>query len=251
MLSFTVMSTKLHYSHSPLTEAVIDLRVKLPEQTTLEILASLQQGQEGTYPTRKNQILMQGQLSDDPDVPPTVSRTHIGYRFISQDERQVVQVRLDGFTFSRLTPYESWESFRDEARRWWTLYRAETQPETVQRIAVRYINRLDIPLPLDDFKEYLRTVPEVSPDLPQELSGYFMQLHIPQENLRAMLQLNEAIVPPPRPEVASVMLDIDLFRSDDVPSQEADLWALFEQLRQRKNEIFEACITERTRELIR
>jgi uncharacterized protein (TIGR04255 family) len=244
------MVTK-HYSRSPLTEAVIDLRVKLSREVELETLASIQSVRKKDYPTRQDRIALQGQFTTDPKAPPaTASRTHIGYSFTSIDKRQIVQARLDGFAFSRLAPYESWESFRDEARQWWDTYRTVTKPEEVIRVAVRYINRLDLPLPLEDFTDYLRTTPEVSPDLPQLLSGYFMQLQIPQEDLRGMLILNQTIVPPPNPQTVSILLDIDLFRESDIPREENELWDFFEQLRVRKNEVFEACITEQMRGLI-
>jgi len=246
------MLAELHYSRSPLTEAVIDLQVRLPHWVTLDFLAQIQTGQEVNYPTRQDRILVQGQLSTNPNMHPTTgSRTHIGYSFISTDKRRVAQARLDGFTFSWLAPYESWEVFRDEARRWWTIYRNTFEPKAITRVAVRYINRLDLPLPVRDLKEYLRTVPEVSPDLPQDLSDYFMQLHIPQEDLNGMLILNQALVPPSQPNIASILLDIDLFREIDIPSTEDELWDFLEHVRHRKNEVFEACITNLTRELIR
>jgi uncharacterized protein (TIGR04255 family) len=68
-----------------------------------------------------------------------------------------------------------------------------TKPKLINRLALRYVNRLDLPLPVGDLKYYLRTVPEVSPDLPQGLSGYFMQLQIPQEDISAILILNQAL----------------------------------------------------------
>jgi uncharacterized protein (TIGR04255 family) len=247
------MSTDLHFDRAPLTEALIDLRVKLPNSVTLETLAKASAGREAQYPTRRNRLYVAGQLSIDPDSPPaTGNRTHIGYDFASRDERYVVQIRLDGFTLSRLEPYENWASFRDEARRWWDIYRSIAQPEMITRAAVRYINRLDIPLPINDLKDFLRTSPEVSPALPQELSGYFMQLHIPQTDINAMLILNEALVDPPsqNPNVVSVLLDIDLFRDSDVPNDEKALWEYFEHLHIRKNEIFLACITKQTEDLI-
>ncbi|MHC5825617.1 MAG: TIGR04255 family protein, partial [Nostoc sp.] len=125
-----------------------------------------------------------------------------------------------------------------------------TNPKTILRLAVRYINRLDIPLPIGDLKEYLRTFPEVSANLPQGLSGYFMQLQIPQDNLGAMLVLNETIVSPPAPDVVSVLLDIDIFKERDIPNYEVEIWDFVEQLHNLADEVFEACITERTRELI-
>ncbi len=152
---------------------------------------------------------------------------------------------------NRLMPYESWSPFRTEARRLWDIYRSVAKPQSVTRIAVRYVNRLDIPLPMRDFRDYLRTVPEVSAELPQGLACYFMQLAIPQEDIKAVLMLNEALIDPAAPNVASVVLDIDLFRTAELPGKEDDLWNLFEDLHDRKNVIFEACITDQARELFK
>jgi uncharacterized protein (TIGR04255 family) len=243
------MKPQKHYSRAPINEAVIDLRVDLPPDVTLEALAAIRVGEETAYPRTGRRGHVQWKVSLAPEIEPTSTDPGRGHVFSSEDTRQVFQARLDGFSFSRLTPYDRWDSFRDEARRLWARYRALARPEAVTRIAVRYINRLDLPLPLSDLKDYLRTLPEVSPDLPQALSACFMQLQIPQDDLKSMLILNEAIIPPPRPEVVSVLLDIDLFRDVDVPSDEEALWALFEDLHVRKNDVFEASITDRTREL--
>ena len=51
-----------------------------------------------------------------------------------------------------------------------------------------------------DFRDFIRSYPEISSDLPQQLAGFFMQVQIPQEDLGAMLILNEAMVPPAGPE---------------------------------------------------
>lgn len=96
----------------------------------------------------------------------------------------------------------------------------------------------------------MRTVPEVSPDLPQGLSGYFMQLQIPQEDLNCMLIINEAFTQPTSPEVISVILDFDLLREHIWQSDDEDIWHFLEKLRHRKNLAFEASITDKTRRLI-
>ena len=51
----------------------------------------------------------------------------------------------------------------------------------VVRMAVRYINRLDLPGPGVDLKEYLKTWPEASADLAQPLASFLMQLDDPAE----------------------------------------------------------------------
>ena len=172
--------------------------------------------------------------------------------FRSEDNLQTFQATLEGFSFNRLAPYKSWEEFSSDAKNLWGIYKEICSPTHVTRAAVRYINQINIPAnELTELKDYLRTVPEVSPGLPQNaLQTFFMQLQIPQPDLDCMLIINEAIAPPANPEIVSVILDLDLFRQQIWDSDDEDIWCFLEKLRDRKNEVFEASITDRTRELI-
>jgi uncharacterized protein (TIGR04255 family) len=246
-----LVSERAPYPKAPITEALIDIQVTLPDEVTVADLARVDIGEGIGYPQRRNRFAIKGQIAIGQQVGTTTRQTHVGYDFLSDDERQIVQTRVDGFTFSRLAPYDRWETFREEAHRLWKLYRSVAKPVNITRVAVRYINRLDLPLPMEDLKAYLRTVPEVSPDLPQGLDSYLMQLAIPQEDINASLLLNEALLPPSDPSTASVLLDIDLFRELAAPIEDEELWRLLDQFRDRKNKVFEDCITERTRELFR
>jgi uncharacterized protein (TIGR04255 family) len=71
---------------------------------------------------------------------------------------------VDGFSASKLAPYTDWHDLRTQARDLWAKYRKATDPVLITRLALRYINRIDIPLPISDLKEYMRTIPEISPD---------------------------------------------------------------------------------------
>lgn len=243
------MDPQRHYPKAPITEAIIDLRVELPSDIGLEELRRAHAGQEQGYPHIKQMNLAFGQMHLGDEVTTTASTKPVGHLIRSGDGKQIYQARLDGFTMSRLAPYERWETFRDEARRLWNVYKAAVSPQRVVRVAVRYVNRIDIPLPLHDFKDYLRTVPEVSPDLPQGLAGYFMRLEIPMEDIKSRCLLNEAIIKPAAPNVVSVVLDIDVFRTEDLPTEEDEIWGFVEDLRIQKNSVFEACITDKAREL--
>ncbi len=244
-----LMSENPHYSRAPITEALIDIRVNTGGKATLDDLAKVHASIDAEYPTRRNQVVVEGQMTAGAQVTAAARQTHIGYTCLNSDERQIVQVRLDGFTFSRLAPYDRWETFREEARRLWDIYRTAVKLTGIIRLAVRYINRLDLPAPTE-LGDYLRTYPEIAPDLPQLLGGYFMQVNLPLPDLPGTLLITQAISPPPAPELSSVILDIDIFRDTGLPQNEDEVWAFFELLRQRKNQVFHACITDRTKELI-
>jgi uncharacterized protein (TIGR04255 family) len=247
----TAMETETSYPKAPITEAIIDLQVVLPEGLSAQNLSPFFDLVTSLYPHKQtlNRLVGQLEFAVPGSASATSTATEIGLMLRSADGKQVVQVHTSGFTFSRLAPYERWSSVRDEARRLWDLYRNIAKPTKVSRLALRYINRIDIPLPIRDFKDYLNTLPELSPTMPQGLAGFFMQLTVPLQDLRATLIVNEAMVPPPGPEVVSVALDIDVFRLDALPADEDGVWALFEELRAKKNQIFEACITDQARRL--
>jgi uncharacterized protein (TIGR04255 family) len=239
-----------HYPNAPITEAVIDLRVELPPNAQVETLDKVQEGEEETYPVK--QPLYLDRLQVAPGFTASAVRHQVGFRFQSKDEKYIFQARLDGFTMSRFPPYEDWERFQAESQRLWSVYRRVARPTKVVRLAVRYLNRLDLPLPVSNFEDYLRTVPQVPAKLPQGLAGYFMQLKMPMESIKSMALINEGIIEEAvRPDAVSIVLDIDIFRADDVPSDEEAIWRVMSELRKAKNQVFEESITEKARELFR
>jgi uncharacterized protein (TIGR04255 family) len=239
----------IHYENAPITEALIDIRVELPATTKgLQALESVHDRVKDRYPGKSKRIYLSGQFSAGDEVGASASQTPMGFAFNSEDGKPIFQARRDGFTFSRLRPYGSWPELRDEARRLWDIYGEIVNPEKITRVAVRYINQIDVPFSAIDYKDYFRTTPEVSPDLPQALSGFFMQLQFPQTDFEGLLILTQTAVPSPNPDSSSVILDLDVFKETDMASAE-DVWEMLELLRNRKNQFFEGCITEKTRAL--
>jgi uncharacterized protein (TIGR04255 family) len=253
------MSERAHYSRAPITEAVIDLRVAHAQEFFIEDLAPIRDAIADRYPRQES--LYSGQVNIPIGEPTQVETFHqqTGFRFVAQDGRQIFQARLDGFAFSVLAPYDRWETFRDEARRLWDLYRSVTKVEGITRVAVRYINRIDIPTadsPTVKLEDYLKMYPEIPVDWPsKDLSNFFAQLQLPQEDLECMLVVNQATTQPPNLETTSILLDFDLFREQyEEPwrvDDDAAVWGFLEQLHDRKNEYFETSITEKTKGLIR
>jgi uncharacterized protein (TIGR04255 family) len=244
------MTSDIHYPNAPITEAVLDIQAT--SLVSVETLANVNEG-EPDYPKSDKLNATSGAMMFGPDTNTfaTATTQPLGYLIRSSDGFHIYQARLNGFTFSRLLRYPHWSAFSSEGRRLWEKYRAVAQPSAITRVALRYVNRIDIPLPVKDFADYLRTVPQISPDLPQGLSAYFMQLVIPLADIQGGSVINQTIIEPAKPEVVSLVLDIDVFRTVDIPQNDADLWDLFEQLRKKKNEVFEACITEEARRLFR
>ncbi len=243
------MQKSKHYSNAPLTEAIIDLKVTLPDSVNIDTLANIHPYIKELFPIVEE--IHRGSITLQPNMeaPINAFRQIHGFLFRSEDKVKIFQATLNEFTFNRLKPYTNWEELRDDAKYMWKIYRNITRPETVTRAAVRFVNRFELPGSTLDLKKYLRIFPELTPELPQkEMSNFFMQLLVPQEDCQ--LIISEAIVPPTNPDTLSVILDLDLFREQIWKSDDDKIWQYLEKLRQLKNAIFEASITDETRRLI-
>lgn len=244
------------YKKAPLLEVVLEIRTLLDDSTDrdalLRALERLSEGDEERFVERRK--LMEGELSisvDATGAPPVtaMTRQQQGHEFRNPRHAELFQARLNAFSYHKLQPYSRWEEFRLQGRRLWERYRAIAKPTRVGRIGLRYINRIDLP-PGSELKDYLLTFPEIAPGVPQQLSRYTMQLVIPQADIPGTeLQLRQGTVAPPRPDVVSVLLDIDLIQVLDVAGYSDELWDHFERLHARQNAIFEYSITDKTRAL--
>ena len=241
-----------HYSRAPITEAILDLKVILPDNFPIERFLEIQARVRDRFPTSEPIHVGSLAIQAGPEIQVDASRQHSGFLFRSKDGLRIFQATLQGFTFNRLAPYNSWEEFSNDARNLWEIYKDICKPAFVTRAAVRYINRIDIPVegPIK-LQDYLKTAPDIASGLPQKnLSSFFMQLQIPQEDLNCMLVINETLALPPSPGFISVILDIDLFRQQAWQSDDEDIWGILTQLRERKNQVSRESITEKTEELI-
>lgn len=152
-----------HLPNPPIREAVVDVRVEGLAAHHLPILEELMQGLEG-YGDVKGLREFEGRLQigeDGPAQGETIRHETAGFRATSEDHHQVVQVKLSGFTFSRLDLYTSWPEVRDEAHAVWDRYVAATDVDEVVRVALRYVNHIRMVQPVQSIEGFFRMLPPV------------------------------------------------------------------------------------------
>lgn len=241
------------FSNPPITEALLDIRVNLPKEITLDTLLSFQNEIKEHFPNKKERYTGTFQIKTGaaPEIITSTDRTD-GYMYYAPDNKKIVQARLDGFTFNKLKPYSSWDIFSLEAKYLWEHYVAIAKPTNIVRLALRYINRIEIPLPFNDFKEYILTNPEVAPGIPQGLSGFFMQLVIPNAEFQASAVVTETFEKiDEKSKVLPLIFDIDVSRNIIIEPSSKDIWNIMEDLRKFKNQIFMKSLTDKTKELFK
>jgi uncharacterized protein (TIGR04255 family) len=239
--------------NAPITEALIDIRVSLLGDTMLPILETYNVGikEQLSISKKRYSVETRFEMQDDgPKVTTPTGRHPDGYLFSSPTEDVVVQARLDGFTISKLRPYEDWPTFLGSAQYFWERYARLASPSRVTRIAVRYLNRIEIPLGVD-MKLYLRTGPEIAPGIPQDLASFLLRLVIPDPASQFVAIVTEAVPQELHTTVYPIILDIDVFREIDLEPSNPQLWEILGALRDVKNRIFFETLTERALEAYR
>jgi len=253
------MARERHLTKAPITEALIDIRVKLPEDKQSPALIKtftieMQKQFPGQFPEEKELRDVQMLFEVGPPPRQETKSSHVGYRYNSNDGKRVIQAKLDGFTFSWLKPYEDWEVLRRNAYAAWQVYRDLMKPEAITRIATRFINQIDIPGPHIDFDDYLTAAPAIPKALPQAYSSFLTRMAIPDQKNQVMIIITQAFQQGVDPKVIPIVIDIDVFMEKVFESQggtwDTIAWETIDSLRAIKNRVFFESITETTAGLL-
>lgn len=233
--------------NAPIKEALVDVRCKLQRDFEVDQFKTIGTDISKDYPIEKSITLHEAKIGVKDKEKSVITYDKVtGYRYESKDGTRIVQLRLDGFTFNRLSPCTHWNEIRDEAFRLWNYYKELAKPEFITRIALRYINNLNIPMPINDFRDYLTCPPEVPEQLPQGISSFFYRVVIPVPDLRITAIITQALESTVEfDHRLPIILDIDVYKFTADGFLEEDVFTILEKLRNFKNEAFFNSITEK------
>jgi len=232
----------------PITEAVFDLKATLPTGvSTRGIIVGADLKAE--YP--KREAIVQFESGIELQANPPAAVTHMlkqeehGFRLISQDGDRVAQFKRDGFALSWLNRYPGWEVAFEEAMRLWNLYTERLSPVSVTRLAVRTINRLELPFPMRDLRDYLAAAPASPEDLP--IANFVTRVVIPNPEAPGMYAtVSQAALDSVDPNTFAMILDIDAFVQKEHPPRREEIEQSFRVLRKFKNRVFFSSVTDQT-----
>ena len=166
----------------------------------------------------------------------------------SNVEPTVHQVRRDGYSFSRLTPYEDWERFVNAAKTGWQTYVDAFEPEELHRVVVRFINRLDFPL--DEFRvnpdSFLTNAPRSPGTSGWEFANFSHSYALVVPGAPCMVKLNLAkLSEPGQDRLASMLLDIEVLLTQPLSALGMNVDDALSMMRRIKNEAFFHSLTDK------
>jgi len=248
------MSKIVRLESPPIVEALIDIKCVSPEPFNYDIarksIASIgyNDGQvddvrviKSSYQVNQETLEMVGNSEN----------TLIGVLLRSEVNKKVVQFRSDGFIYSKLAPYESWTDLLDEFTKCWETYSGICKPDSITRIALRYINQIDLSVDKQgklDINTYFTVAPQVPEpnvgdgiELPQSVGAYLSRVILPRADIDAVaiitqsMEVNKA----QDNEIIPFILDIDIYVEKNINAQATDkVKSCLADLHDYKNDIF-------------
>jgi uncharacterized protein (TIGR04255 family) len=235
------------YTRPPITEAVVELRFAAPQ--SIDHVEKVKSQLAGDY-SLPPQALQSLTISPGASAP-TLGLE--GYRLFSADAANIAIISRSSISSSRLAPYTGWEDLVGRARANWAVWKRVAGWQQVARVGVRYINRIDVPNPgdmpisIDNYLLFKPVFPMFEGHQPVDTFAINASMGVANSGFR--LILNAGVTASPLVKTTSFLLDIDISQESDLPNSDDALWLLIEQIRNVKNRVFEASITDAARKL--
>jgi uncharacterized protein (TIGR04255 family) len=234
----------------PIVEAVFDVDCDLPpgfDLAALELRSREQFGDQ--YPKFRTQFIQEHMIEAKADAPPSMSTRQAvqAIQCLREDERQLVQVRAQGFSFNRLAPYSSLDDYLPEIERTWRLYVDLVSPVQIRAIRLRYINRILLPMHANkvDLDEFLKIGPRLPDEESLTLASFLSQLVAIERDTQHQANL---VLTAQAPENEKLPIILDIGVTSVVATEPTDwlkMRSTIDSLRGLKNRVFGNTLTHK------
>lgn len=237
-----------HLSRAPIVEATLEFRCRAEATWDESVILEQFKALLPDYPLALAQRAFQQQFQFGVNQPAQGAYQDLGlkgFRLQSKGNLQITQFNRDGFVFSRLQPYESWLQFNAEAFRLWEIYAELARPTQIQRLGLRFINRINLSPQQESLGHYLVAPPQT----PEGLSFPFITFlhhdsfavpgkpYIVNVVKTVQPQQNGGVAPP------ALIFDIDVFSDQPFVLEAGTMSQRVADMRWLKNKFFFGNIT--------
>jgi uncharacterized protein (TIGR04255 family) len=238
-----------HYSRAPIVEAIIDMRFE--GRLSLRDMERLRDHFRSDYPTVEDRQQVTVEFRDGKI---TAIGAPSGFKMTAKNAADLVLITEESFATVRLAPYDEWGAFKPLAQANFDGFTKIIGRRKILRIGVRFVNRIDIPdaqIVGREMTEFLAAGISVPENVSKEMNEFAFTYAGVSTRTGAKIVIRSAIQPPALIDHTSVSLDIDAAWDANIPGRIDEIWEKTDILRDTKNDVFENCITDRTRDLIR
>lgn len=241
------------YQSPPIFECVMELRfrdgalTKFAEKAARKVASSYDHSHTDHLVNFEVLVVNGGVKTNSSKPTPVIKLT-------SKDQTDVCTVLNDKLYWSRLAPYKGWDEFAGRIQRDLLAMKRDVGQRSLERIGLRYRNRIDVPVELSTqicrYEDYLKVKIDL-PNLLDPSNGFEWRVKKEFPALGLTAYIMSGVMEPVLPMMGAFLLDIDISAQVDETVKHADIVGTLVKMRELKNDIFERSITDIARESFR
>jgi uncharacterized protein (TIGR04255 family) len=237
------------YRNPPIVEALCEFRFEPGVPWDMAIPGLVYEKVRDRFPKRRQVRAVEISVAAGPGGIEQQVVTTDRMQFLREDEKALIQVGPNLLAVNHLKPYPTWQEFLPLIRQGFDAYLEVANPKSIQRVGLRYINRIEIPGQRIQLEDYFEFRPFIGPNLPQDFGPFIVGIQVPYTDSRDMLRLQVANAAAETPDIVAIMLDLDYFLAQPGGVSKEQVFQWIEVAHSRVEEVFEACITDRLRQM--
>ena len=218
---------------------IIEVLLQINYEPSLDITSEFSTKLVSTFAAFKSEPISQIQIA--PNAQPVISA--YGNKFSDASTGEVIQITKEFLAYSTTAKYDNWESFSKRGLDNVSMFLGQLAPANINRVALRYVNRIEIEDELRNVGRYLKVYPTFGEVLSNKIENSILQFSsfFSEYDARANIILR---IDKTTDEKFVVFLDIDAFIMGQFKPTREDINIESEKLRAIKNVIFKDCLTE-------
>lgn len=233
------------YHNPPLVEAVCEFRFTTDTQWDLTIPGLIYEHVGEGFPHKEQRLVQELSIKRGPEELQHQMGTTERMMFLTSDRKTFIQVGPHLLVVNRLKPYPTWAQVKPQIE---TAFGALTTilegAVGLERIGLRYINRIEIASESVDVDDYFEFRPFLGKELPQNMTSFIVGCTLPFSEGRDSCKVQLTSTRPEHTDTSAFLLDLDYFvtRPQAVSPDGALEWV--ETAHQEIENLFEGCIKD-------
>lgn len=236
------------YKNPPVVEALCEFQFEPDSPWDLAMPGLIYEKVRDAFPKRRQAKVLDVGFLAGPEAVEQKVRAMDRMQFLREDEKALIQVGPHFLAVNHLEPYPSWEEFLPLIEKGLEAYCDVAAPKSIHRIGLRYINRIEFMERRIDLEEYFEFHPFVGPNLPQEFGPFIVGIQVIYGD-SDILKITLTTARTETPDTIAMILDLDYFlaKPGEVMLDNVVEWV--NVAHDRIEDAFEACITDRLRQM--
>lgn len=236
---------KRQYLNAPVIEALCEVYFRESEWDTT-IPGIFYERVSDEFPNKSERMGVEIELSLAAEVLATRTRhPEPRSQFSRSDGSRMLQIGRDLLVVNQVRPYPHFGKWRPAVLDAVSLYEELAKPKGVERIGMRYINRIEIPGETLEMAEYFGLYPEIPERIGSSHGAFMMRVEVPSVHERHQLMVTFGSAPQQTKGSRAFLLDLYDMVVPTTPIGSVEEY--LDEAHENIERLFESIITDSTR----